>query len=164
MQITTTSCIRILSHFCWSMQAASRRSGRASPGERLQLHRTILVAHVCDNWRISSVLLASSLLDKPVISVRPCIPRAKDRSKKRAVVGRKTSTSSLAFRYGTGCAFTQAQGLRVQSCRLDFLSTARRYRPGEGFRFCSYPELMWLHRLEVWPAIVLGALCVLIWL
>jgi hypothetical protein len=100
------------------------------------LRRSILAAHVCDNWRVSSVLLASSLLDKPGISIRPCIPRAKHRSKKRAMVGRETSTSSFAFRYRTGCAFTQAQGLRVQSCRLDFLSTARRYRPGEGFRFC----------------------------
>jgi stearoyl-CoA desaturase (Delta-9 desaturase) len=25
--------------------------------------------------------------------------------------------------------------------------------------FASYPELMWLHRLEIWPAVVLGALC-----
>jgi hypothetical protein len=76
---------------------------------------------------VSSVLLASSLLDKPGNSIRPCIPRAKQRSKKRAMVGRETSTSSFAFRYRTGCAFTQAQGLRVQSCRLDFLSTARRH-------------------------------------
>jgi stearoyl-CoA desaturase (Delta-9 desaturase) len=28
--------------------------------------------------------------------------------------------------------------------------------------FTSYPELMWLHKLEILPAIVLGALCVLI--
>jgi stearoyl-CoA desaturase (delta-9 desaturase) len=28
--------------------------------------------------------------------------------------------------------------------------------------FASYPELMWLHKLEVLPAIVLGALCVFI--
>jgi stearoyl-CoA desaturase (delta-9 desaturase) len=28
--------------------------------------------------------------------------------------------------------------------------------------FASYPELMWLHKLEVLPVIVLGALCVLI--
>jgi hypothetical protein len=75
------------------------------------------------------------LTNKPGVSIRPCIPRAKHRSKKRAMVGRETSTSSFAFRYRTGCTFTQAQGLRVQSCRLDFLSTARRHRPCEGFRF-----------------------------
>jgi stearoyl-CoA desaturase (delta-9 desaturase) len=28
--------------------------------------------------------------------------------------------------------------------------------------FASYPELMWLHKLEILPAIVLGALCILI--
>src|SRR3954451_758936 len=28
--------------------------------------------------------------------------------------------------------------------------------------FACYPELMWLHKLEILPAIVLGALCVLI--
>jgi stearoyl-CoA desaturase (delta-9 desaturase) len=28
--------------------------------------------------------------------------------------------------------------------------------------FASYPELMWLHKFEIFPAIVLGALCVLI--
>jgi stearoyl-CoA desaturase (Delta-9 desaturase) len=28
--------------------------------------------------------------------------------------------------------------------------------------FAAYPELMWLHRFEIFPAIVLGALCVLI--
>jgi len=28
--------------------------------------------------------------------------------------------------------------------------------------FASYPELMWLHRLEILPAVALGALCVLI--
>ena len=36
IQITTTSCIRISSRFWRSMQAASRRSGRASPGQRSQ--------------------------------------------------------------------------------------------------------------------------------
>jgi stearoyl-CoA desaturase (delta-9 desaturase) len=25
--------------------------------------------------------------------------------------------------------------------------------------FTSYPELMWLHKLEIWPAVVLGAIC-----
>jgi hypothetical protein len=39
------------------------------------------------------------------ISIRPCIPRAKHRSKKRVMVGRETSTSSFAFRYRTGCTF-----------------------------------------------------------
>ena len=42
------------------------------------------------------------------ISIRPCISRAKHRPKKRAVVGRETSTSSFAFRYRAGYAFTQA--------------------------------------------------------
>ena len=62
------------------------------------LRHSILVAHVCDNRRVSSVFLASRLLDKPDISVRTCIPGAKHSSKKRAVVGREASTSSLAFR------------------------------------------------------------------
>src|SRR5262249_53889829 len=88
------------------------------------LRHSVLVAHVCDNRRVSSVLLASCLLNKPGISVRTCIPRAKHSPKKRAVVGRETSTSSFAFRYRAGRALTQAQGLRVQSYWLDFLSAA----------------------------------------
>ena len=91
------------------------------------LRHSLLVAHVCDNRRLSSVFLASSLLDKPDISVRTCIPRAKHSPKKRAAVGRETSTPSFAFRYRTGRAFTQAQGFRVQSCRLDFPSTTRHH-------------------------------------
>src|SRR4030095_10512325 len=66
------------------------------------LPHSILVAYVCDNRRVSSVFLASSLLDKPNISVRTCIPCAKHSPKKRAVVGREASTSSFAFRYRAG--------------------------------------------------------------
>ena len=65
--------------------------------------------------------------DKPGISIRPCVPRAEYCPEERAVVGRETSASSFALGYRTGCAFTQAQGLRVQSRWLDFPSTARRH-------------------------------------
>jgi hypothetical protein len=77
----------------------------ASDGD---LCRAILVAHVCDHRWVSSLLLTSDLFDKPVVSIFPCIPRAKHRAKKCAVVGRETSASSLALGYRTGCAFTQA--------------------------------------------------------
>jgi hypothetical protein len=58
------------------------------------LRSTILVAHVRDHCRISSVLLASILLNKPGVSIHPCIPCPKQLPEKRPLVGCEASTSS----------------------------------------------------------------------
>jgi len=119
------------------------------------VRRTILVPHVRDHYQVSPVLLSSSLLNEPGVSIHPCIkasfggPRNIDITIVTPILRkmciRQTTKDSL-ISHVSWIFYRQHDA-------TDLMKVSD---------FSSYPKLMWLHKFELLPAVVTAGLCFLI--
>src|SRR3977135_1197309 len=143
--------------------------------------RALLAAHLCYRRGLSPLFLASGLRDQPGLPARARGPGAEHGAKERAVVGRQAPPPPSAFGYPVGCA--SAARHRPHNVQSDTEADVHSPRH-KGFiyshvggvfsrrhdltdlvkieDFARYPELMWLHRYELVPAILLALVCLAI--
>ena len=90
------------------------------------------------------------------------VARSKQRPKEHSVVGGQAQTPSFAFRHPRDVHSPRHKGFVYSHVGWIF---ARRHDATDLVKvadFASFPELRWLHKFEVLPAIALAALCFLV--
>ena len=126
------------------------------------LRRSILVAHVCDRCRLSSILLASSLLNKPVFQFILAFLAQSSAQKSVLWWAAKHRHHHLHSDTEQDVHSPRHKGFVYSHFGWIFCRQHDATDLMKVSDFASYPELMWLHKFEVLPAVVIAGLCFLI--